>query len=101
MQKTIEILTVNPPKTGVTKAGKPWTMVDCECIVNNPDNTRSVGVLLLGRKIDATKVIPGVYVGTFDIVVDYKTRKIGAEIVDLQLAQPARSVPPAQAAKVA
>lgn len=84
MHKTIEIFQVNDPKTGIGKTGKAWSMTECECIVNSADGKRAAGVLLLGRGIDASKVVPGLYVGTFDIGIDYKTRKIGAEIVNLQ-----------------
>jgi len=83
MQKTIEILEVNPAKTGVGKSGKPYSITECECIVNADDGTRKVGVLTLGQRIDATTIKPGVYLGTFDISISYKDRKIGAEIVSL------------------
>jgi hypothetical protein len=81
--KTIEILEVNPAKTGVSKTGKPYSITECECIVSAEDGTRKVGVLTLGQKIDPSKVKPGMYQGTFEISVNYKDRKIGAEIVDL------------------
>lgn len=98
MQKTINIIQVNAPKSGIGKTGKPWTMTDCECIVRGSDGVAQVGVLLLGKTIDASKVVPGDYVGTFDIAVDYKTRKIGAEIVDLQPVAAAPIARPAPAA---
>lgn len=83
MQKTIEILEVNPAKTGMSKAGKPYSITECECIVSATDGTRKVGVLTLGQKIDAATIKPGLYLGTFDISISYKDRKIGAEIVAL------------------
>lgn len=96
MQKTIEILEVNPAKTGVGKNGKPYSITECECLVNAADGTRKVGVLTLGQRIDVSKVKPGVYEGTFDISVNYRDRRIGAEIVDLQPVQ-AASTPRAAA----
>lgn len=98
MQKTIEILEVNPAKTGTSKAGKPYSITECECIVNADDGTRKVGVLTLGQKIDATTIKPGLYVGTFDISVSYKDRRIGAEIASLQPVKQAPSSRPAAAA---
>jgi hypothetical protein len=101
VQKTIEILEVNPPKTGVGKTGKPYSIVECECLVVAGDGTRKVGVLTLGQKIDASKVVPGLYVGTFDVSVNYKDRKIGAEIVDLvptPVAKPSASRAPSPSA---
>ena len=83
MQKTIEILEVNPAKTGIGKTGKPYSITECECIVSDSDGGRKVGVLTLGQKIDASTIKPGLYVGTFDVSVSYKDRKIGAEIVAL------------------
>lgn len=83
MQKTIEILEVNPAKTGIGKSGKPYSITECECIVSDADGGRKVGVLTLGQKIDASTIKPGLYVGTFDVSVSYKDRKIGAEIVAL------------------
>lgn len=105
MQKTIEILEVNPAKTGTSKAGKPFSITECECIVNGSDGTRKVGVLTLGRNIDAATIKPGIYLGTFDISVSYKDRKIGAEIVALVPATAAKPVPaggvPSQVARAA
>lgn len=32
MQKTIDILEVAPPKTGISKAGKTYSITECECV---------------------------------------------------------------------
>ncbi len=105
MQKTIEILEVNPAKTGIAKSGKPYSITECECIITDSDGGRKVGVLTLGQKIDASTLKPGLYNGTFDVSVSYKDRKIGAEIVALVPATPARPAPaggvPAQVQKAA
>ena len=100
MQKTIEILEVNPAKTGISKTGKPYSITECECIVAAVDGTRKVGVLTLGQKIDATTIKPGVYLGTFDISVNYKDRRIGAEIVSLVPVVKPLSVPSVSTPKV-
>lgn len=83
MQKTIEILTINPAKTGTSKAGKPYSITECECVVQDADGVRKVGVLTLGSSIDPAKLSPGVYSATFDISISYKDRKIGANVVNL------------------
>ena len=101
MQKTITVIQVNAAKTGIGKTGKPWSMTECECIVKGADGVSQVGVLLLGKAIDPLKITPGDYVGTFDITVDYKTRKIGAEIVDMQAVTAARPAPAAATVKAA
>lgn len=83
MQKTIEILTVNPAKTGISKAGKPYSITETECIVTDADGVKKVGVLTLGQSIDVSTIKPGLYTATFDISVSYKDRKIGANVVSL------------------
>lgn len=81
--KALEILFVNPPKTGVNAKGKPWSMTEAECILRDAEGVPSVGVLLFGRTMDATKVTPGQYTADFDLEVGYKDRKIGAVVVAL------------------
>jgi len=81
--KTLEILFVNPPKTGVGKTGNAWSMTECECIIRDAENRPSVGVLLLSRTMDASKVVPGLYNAVFDLEVGYKDRKVGAVVTEL------------------
>lgn len=84
MKSILEILAVNEPKTGVSKkSGQPYSITECECIVTASDGTRKVGVLTLSKLLDG-KVSPGKYEATFDLSVDYRDRKIGAQVVDLR-----------------
>lgn len=82
MQSVLQILHVAPPRTGVTAKGKPWRMVDAECIVTRADGSQQVGVLLLPKELEAVK--PGHYLGTFDLSIDFRDRRVGAQIVNLQ-----------------
>lgn len=78
------------------KTGK-WSMQECECALLSPDGVvEQVGVLSLPREL-VDKTAPGVYLGSFVIKPDYKTRKIGAVLVGLQ----PYAVPSAKTAKVA
>lgn len=81
--KTLEILFVNPSKSGTTVKGTKWTMTDAECIIRHPEGKPEVGVLTLGRNMDVTKVVPGLYTALFDLEVGYKDRKIGAVVTEL------------------
>jgi hypothetical protein len=90
--KHLEILFVNPPKTGVNAKGKPWSMTEAECIVRDADGVPSVGVLLFGRNMDPTKVSPGHFTADFDLEVGYKDRKIGAVVTALHPVVPAKVV---------
>lgn len=81
----LQILKVNDPRSG-EKNGKPWTMQDAECILLTDDGgVEEVGVLQLPRgltKEAAPK--PGIYLGTFALRADWKTRRIVAELTALQ-----------------
>lgn len=81
--KALEILFVNPAKTGVNAKGKPWSMTEAECILRDSEGTPAVGVLLFGRNMDPSKVTPGQYTAEFDLEVGYKDRKVGAVVVAL------------------
>lgn len=81
--KALEILFVNPPKTGVSAKGTKWSMTEAECILRDADGAPSVGVLLFGRNMDPTKITPGQYTAEFDLEVGYKDRKIGAVVTAL------------------
>lgn len=96
--QVIEILFVNPPKTGTTAKGTKWSMTEAECIIRSSEGVPSVGVLLLGRDMDGTKLTPGTYTAIFGLEVGYKDRKIGAVVTELV---PFTASKPAQPARVA
>ncbi len=94
MKSMIDVLAVNPPKTGVSrKTGNPYSITECECIVTAADGSRKVGVLTLSKELDG-KVQPGQYEATFDISVAYDTRKIGAQVIALVPVKPHPAVVP-------
>jgi hypothetical protein len=91
MQSIIQIFVVNPTRAGVGKeSGKPYEMQDAECaLLSDTGEVTQVGVLTLPKELSApvgapAKVYPGMYIGTFALKADMRTRKIGAALVGLQ-----------------
>lgn len=81
----IQILKVNEPRSGTSKEGRPWTMQDAECMtLQDTGELDQVGVLPLPREMmgeSAPK--PGIYIGSFAMRADMKTRRIGPVLVAL------------------
>lgn len=83
MQSILQIIKVNEPKTGV-KDGRPWEIQDCECILLKEDGSpEQVGVLSLPKDLRG-KAVAGVYLGSFVLRADLRSRRIEAQLVGLQ-----------------
>lgn len=83
MQSILQIIKVNETKSGV-KDGRPWEIQDAECILLNEDGTPSqVGVLSLPKDL-RNNVKPGVYLGSFALRADLRSRRIEAALTGLQ-----------------
>lgn len=83
MQSILQIIKVNEPKTGV-KDGRPWEIQDCECILLKEDGSPDqVGVLSLPKDLRG-KTVAGVYLGSFVLRADLRSRRIEAQLVGLQ-----------------
>lgn len=83
MQSILQIIKVNEAKTGV-KDGRPWEIQDCECILLKEDGSPDqVGVLSLPKDLRG-KTSPGVYLGSFILRADLRSRRIEAQLVGLQ-----------------
>ena len=80
----VEILKVNEARTGTSQAtGKPWVMQEAECVLRDQDGgVVQVGALDVPREL-IDNLRPGVYTAVFTLAANYKTRKIGAQLVSL------------------
>lgn len=85
MTSLIQILKLNEPRSGVSKAGKPYTMQEAEvALLDEAGEIQQVGGLLLPRDMTGDKAPPkGVYLGSFALEADYKTRQVGAVLTAL------------------
>jgi len=82
MLSTVRILKINEVKSGTSKAGRPYSMQDCECILlDEAGNVGVVGVLMLPRELNG-KVAPGDYQVVFAPGVDMY-RRLTARVVSL------------------
>jgi len=95
MQSILQILKVNEPRTG-QKDGRPWEMQDAECLLLTAEGVvDQVGVLQIPKDLRG-KVKEGVYMGSFALRPDMRSRRIEAVLTGLQpYAKPA----PASGAK--
>ncbi len=103
MTSLIQILKLNEPRTGVGKTGKPWTMQEAEvALLDDAGEIQQVGGLLLPRDMTGDKApAKGVYVGSFALEADYKTRKVVAVLTALTpypVGKPAATSKPSSAA---
>lgn len=96
MQSLIEILKLNDPKTGTSaKTGKPYDMQDAECLLLNDDGSVAhVGVLQIPRVL-RDKVAVGRFSGSFALGVNFASRRIEAQLVNLTPVPPVRPASPA------
>jgi hypothetical protein len=61
MSSILHILMVSAPKTGTSKAGKPFSIVETHCALLNEDgSTAGVGMYVLGREVPQD-IRPGYY----------------------------------------
>jgi hypothetical protein len=61
MSSILHILLVSPPKTGTSKAGKAFSIVETHCALLNEDgSTAGVGMYVLGREVPQD-IKPGYY----------------------------------------
>lgn len=84
MQSLIQIFKVNDVKKGNSKkTGNPYEIQDCECaLLTAEGQIDQVGVLTLPKELSG-KVVPGVFMGSFAMKVDFQTRHIGAVLTGL------------------
>lgn len=83
MQSIIQIIKVNDLKTG-NKDGRAWEMQDAECILlEDTGAAREVGVLPIPKALRGD-VKTGVYIGTFALRADLRSRRIEAVLTGLQ-----------------
>lgn len=99
MQSLIQIFKVNEVKKGTSKkTGNAYEIQDCECALLSPEGQiDQVGVLTLPKELSG-KVVPGIFMGSFAMKVDFQTRHIGAVLTGLNALPPkAASAPAAKA----
>lgn len=91
MQSILQIFKVNDVRRG-EKDGRKWEMQDAECGLMDSDGViQSVGVLPIPRDL-IDKAAPGVYIGSFALRPDMRTRRIMPVLTGLQpYSQPAPS----------
>lgn len=83
MQSIIQIIKVNDLKSGV-KDGRSWEMQDCECILlEESGEAREVGVLPVPKSLRGS-IKTGVFLGTFALRADLRSRRIEAVLTGLQ-----------------
>lgn len=83
MQSVLQIFKVNDPRSG-EKDGRKWEMQDAECGLLDADGVvQSVGVLPIPRDLIG-KAQPGVYIGSFALRPDLRTRRIMPILTGLQ-----------------
>lgn len=83
MQSILQILLASPVEDREWE-GRKYKSQTAECIILNDDGTPAqVGVLRVPEHLHG-KVEKGVYVGSFALKPDRKTRQIGAVLVGLQ-----------------
>lgn len=83
MQSIIQIFKVNDARRG-EKDGRKWEMQDAECgLIGDSGVIESVGVLPIPKDL-IDKAKPGVYIGSFALKPDYKTRRILPVLTGLQ-----------------
>lgn len=87
MKSILQILKINDPRSGTSIGfdGKPraWESQDAECLLLTEEGVvDQVGVLRLPNDLRGT-ITPGIYMGSFALRPDVKTRKIGAVLVGL------------------
>lgn len=107
MTSLVQILKVNEPRTGVGKTGKAWLMQEAEvALLDDAGVIQQVGGLLLPRDMTGDKVpSPGVYMASFSLEANYKTRQVEAVVTSLTpypvaKAPASKAEAPAPAAKV-
>lgn len=100
MTSLIQILKLNEPRTGVGKTGKPWVMQEAEvALLDDAGEIQQVGGLLLPRDMVGDKApAKGVYLGSFALEADYKTRQVGAVLTALTPHPVGKPSAPAKAA---
>lgn len=83
MQSVVQILVAGPVEDREWE-GRKYKAQSCECVLLKDDGTPAqVGVLRVPEELHG-KVAPGVYVGSFAMKPDRKTRVLGAVLVGLQ-----------------
>lgn len=83
MQSILQILKVNPVQDREWE-GRKYQSQDCECVLlNDQGQPDQVGVLRVPQDL-LGKFQPGVYIGSFAMRPDRKTRVLGAVLVGLQ-----------------
>lgn len=92
MANVLHILMVSPPKTGTSKANKPYSIVETHCAILDEDGTPAgVGIWVLPREVDQA-IKPGYYTPVYGMRAatygDLKGQILG-EIVGLTPLAPA------------
>lgn len=83
MQSIVQILKVNEVQEREWE-GRKYKVQDCECVLlNDAGEPEQVGVLKVPQDLHGT-FTPGVYIGSFAMRPDRKTRVLGAVLVGLQ-----------------
>lgn len=98
MQSILQILKLNEPKTGIsTKNQKPYDMQDAECLLLNDDGSVGhVGVLQVPRTL-RDKVTIGTFACTFALGVNFASRRVEAQLVDIVPFPSGKNTPPTAA----
>lgn len=79
----IQVLVVQPIKSGTSKNGKPYQLQEVDCIaLDEHGEALQVGVLSLPNSLLGTITV-GTYSPVYGMRVDFQTRKISPSIVGL------------------
>lgn len=83
MQSIVQVLKVNEVQEREWE-GRKYKVQDCECVLlNDAGEPEQVGVLKVPQELHG-QFTPGVYIGSFAMKPDRKTRVLGAVLVGLQ-----------------